>query len=337
MNAIRILIIGGTGFIGPFVVKELSELGHELALFNSGNNNSTTGPILTIIGDRQDLYRYRTDFKNFKPDVVIHMGAYTKNDADIILKTFKGITERIVIISSIDVYHAYGILLGIEDGFTQTPLNETSRLRQKLYPYGGDYEKILVENTILDCPFISCTILRLPMVYGPGDPSHRTYKYAKRIQDNRGAIILDEHFARWRSSRGYVENVAHAISLAAVNNKAMNKIYNVGDEQLHSEFEWVVNIANVAGWKGNIYRIPINQLPKELIYSSLNLEQDWVVDTSRIRQELNYSEPISFNKAIRRTIEWELDNPPNELHPKDFPRFYYDIENSFLLKYESAM
>jgi len=37
----KILIIGGTGFIGPFLVDELIEAGHEFAIFNRGNNRST--------------------------------------------------------------------------------------------------------------------------------------------------------------------------------------------------------------------------------------------------------------------------------------------------------
>jgi uncharacterized protein YbjT (DUF2867 family) len=53
----RILIIGGTGFIGPYLIKELINLGHEVAVFNRGNNplNLPTAEILHIAGDRNQL------------------------------------------------------------------------------------------------------------------------------------------------------------------------------------------------------------------------------------------------------------------------------------------
>src|SRR5207253_3265314 len=74
---------------------------------------------------------------------------------------------------------------------------------------------------------ISATILRLPMVYGPGDHLHRFFPIVKRIEDRRPAILYSEEVAAWRSPRGYVENVAAAIALAATSSQAAGRIYNV--------------------------------------------------------------------------------------------------------------
>ncbi|WP_438350660.1 NAD-dependent epimerase/dehydratase family protein [Paenibacillus sp. FA6] len=328
----KILIIGGTGFIGPYVVEELIELGHEVAIFNRGTNNRliSQDTVTFITGDRQFLNSYRQEFIEFAPEVVIHMGAYTKQDAEMAMSTFEGIAERIIVLSSMDVYYAYGILIGLEEGFTPTPLKENSLLRSKLHPYGGDYEKILVEEIIMNSPRLAGTILRLPMVYGPGDPSHRLYKYVKRVSDNRNAIILDELFANWRASHGYVENIAHAITVAASDKRAKYGIYNIGEENTQTEYEWLNNITRIMNWHGKILSIPRERLPRELIYETLNLHQDWALDTSKIRQELDFNEHITLEEGLERTITWELNNPPEELHPKDFPKFDYEIEDEFL-------
>ncbi|MDQ0914681.1 NAD(P)-dependent oxidoreductase [Paenibacillus sp. V4I5] len=213
------------------------------------------------------------------------------------------------------------------------PFNEDGPLRTELYPYGGDYEKQLVENTVLSKPLqLPGTVLRLPMVYGEGDSSNRLYKYVKRMLDNRNAVILDDLYANWRGTRGHVENVAHAIALAATNEVAKNRIYNVGEEVSLSEKEWVQLIAKVMKWDGKVHSIPRSDLPEQLIYSLLDLRQDWVVDTSRIRNELNYSELVSIEEAVSRTVDWEENNPPKELHPKDFPRFDYESEDLVLTK-----
>ncbi|MCA1575620.1 MAG: hypothetical protein LC770_14070, partial [Acidobacteria bacterium] len=41
-------------------------------------------------------------------------------------------------------------------------------------------------------------------------------------------------------------------------------------------------------------------------------------DSSRIRKELNYSEPLPFDEALQRTIEWERANPPAKIDPEAF-------------------
>lgn len=334
----KILLLGGSGFIGPFVVKELIELGHELAVFNRGLNNSRlpNDQISFITGDKEELYNYRNEFRNFGPDVVIHFGAYTKSDANLVLETFEGISERLIVLSSMDVYRAYGKIMGLEEGISllPTPLTETSPLRDKLYPYGGDYEKIVVEKLIMESSSISGTILRLPMVYGPGDPSHRLYKYAKRIEDQRKIMILDEHFANWRVTRGYVENVAHAISLAATDTRASNEIYNVGEPVTRTEHEWLASIGRNTNWEGEIWSIPREELPVELIYSTLNFDQDWSIDISKIGTDLHFNDVVDFDEGLRRTISWELRHPPMELNPMDFPRLDYLCEDQFISRYK---
>ena len=58
------------------------------------------------------------------------------------------------------------------------------------------------------------------MVHGPRDYQHRLFPYLKRMDDGRPAIVLDEDRARMRVTRGYVEDVAAAIALAATDPRA---------------------------------------------------------------------------------------------------------------------
>jgi nucleoside-diphosphate-sugar epimerase len=154
-SILKILIIGGTNFIGPFVIKELLDSGHEVALFNRGNNkvNVPSNQITHFYGDKNQLLEFKNEFIRFTPQVVLHMIAYTEQDAQIAMNTFDGIAERIVVLSSMDVYQAYGNIIKIENVPTiPVPLDEDASLRQKLHPYGGDYEKQLVERTIMSKP-----------------------------------------------------------------------------------------------------------------------------------------------------------------------------------------
>jgi len=191
------------------------------------------------------------------------------------------------------------------------PLTEESRLRETLYPYRGgdhgrpileDYDKIPIERIVMSRPGLPGTVLRLPMVYGPGDYQHRLFPYLKRIQDGR-TVLLGERASRWRTSRGYVEDVADAIVLAATESRAADEIYNVADVDALAEADWVRAI----GAEPEI--VPDEELPEDLKDDAW-IEQDLVASTGKIRQHLGYSERVPLEKAIRTTVEWELKNPP---------------------------
>ena len=50
----------------------------------------------------------------------------------------------------------------------------------------------------------------------------------------------------------------------------------------------------------------------------LHFDQEIVYDTSRLRRELGYEEPVSEAEALRRTMEWERANPPAHIDPTQF-------------------
>ena len=342
----RLLLIGGTGFIGPFVSAELERLGHEVFVFHRPRTHASPSP-REIFGDRRRLTDSATQLRALAPDVVVDLILSSGRQARDLMNVFRGGAARVVALSSCDVYRACGVLHGSEPGpLEPLPLTESSPLRTTLQTYPPDrvrmlqqvfgwldeeYDKIPVEQEILAHPDLQGTVLRLPMVYGPGDPLHRFRPLVKRMDDRRPAILFEEKHAAWRSPRGYVENVAAAIALAATSDRAAGRIYNVGEAESFSELEWALQIAAAAGWDGNFITPPADRTPAHL-RSPGNLDQHWVVDTTRIRQELGYREPIARADAIRRTVEWERANPA----PADPRAFDYAAEDAALGGSEAA-
>lgn len=331
----RILVIGGTRFIGLPVVRRLIEAGHEVTVFHRGDSRANLPEgVGEILGDRNELPGFREAFHRLAPDVVVDMIPMGERDARALVETFEGIADRVVAISSEDVYRAYDIVRGIHPASPDpTPLTEDSPLRERLFPYDRegveDYEKILVEKTVMNAPNLAGTILRLPAVYGPGDYQHRLFPYLRRMDDGRPAILIEEGLARWRWTMGFVEDVAHAIVLAATDERAANRIYNVGEQNPPAHHEWVGEIARAAGWSGEIVTLPKEELPAHLDIGLADTTQDWIVDTSRIRSELGYTEQFPHEEALRKTIEWERENPPENIDPKDFD---YPAEDEALAK-----
>ena len=340
----QILVIGGTGFIGSYVVRALVANGHLVAVFHRGQTHaSLPASVAQIHGDRKSFADSASEFMRFAPQVVIDMTAYTEQDGIALAQTFRGIAERLVVISSMDVYRSYGRFLRLEAGDPDaSPSAEDSPLRQTLYPYRArgkdatdplyEYEKILAERAVSAYADLPATVLRLPAVYGPGDKQHRLFEYLKRMDDRRSAILLSDVRANWRWSRGFVENVAAAIALAATDKRASGRTYNVGDSVVCSEAQWCRGVGRAAGWIGKILAVPEEQLPDHL-----KTPYDWrhhcIGDTALIRKELGFAEPITREEWLRKTIAWERANPPGQINSKQFD---YAAEDAALVRLEAG-
>jgi nucleoside-diphosphate-sugar epimerase len=214
----RILIIGATGFIGPHLLEQFARSGHQLAAYHRGTSKNELRGVTHIIGDRRRIDSDAEKLRAFAPEIVVDLILSSGAQAAAMMDAFVGVARRVVAISSMDVYRACGVLHRLEDGpLEPLPLRETSPLRSKLQTYpepqlrmlqqtfgwlDDEYDKIPVERAVLGEPRLPGTILRLPMIYGPGDPLHRLFPLVKRIDDRRPAILIDEQLAQWRGPRG---------------------------------------------------------------------------------------------------------------------------------------
>jgi nucleoside-diphosphate-sugar epimerase len=322
----RVLVLGGTGFIGRHVTRRLSEAGHAVCVFHRGQTKAELPPgVRSLHGDRKRLADHAADFARLAPDVVIDINPYTEADARAAVAAFRGVARRLVALSSGDVYRNYDGLRRTSAGEPDPgPLAEDAPLRTKLYPYRGagpgmpewadDYDKILVERVVLGAGDPAGTVLRLPMVYGPGDAHHRPFPYLKRMDDGRAAVPLAEGFAGWRWTRGYVENVAAAVALAATDGRAAGRVYNVGEPDALSEAEWVAVLGRAAGWRGEVVAVP-RAAAAGLPGPDYDWRFDLATDTRRLRRELGFAEPVAREEVLRRTVAWERANPPANVPP----------------------
>jgi nucleoside-diphosphate-sugar epimerase len=324
----RVLIIGGTNFIGPHVVAALDRLGAQITVYHRGLHEPQLPPAVRHIHSGRatlPFLHFPSELSEPAPDVVLLMFPVGGDDTRAAVARFTGAAGRIVALSSGDVYRAYGRLIGSEPGPPEpVPIDEDAPLRQTLYPYRSTaagpsdwtfhYEKVLVERAVLASAALPGTVLRLPAVYGPGDSYHRLRPYIKRMEDRRRVILLDEEHAEWRWSHAYVENVAHAIALAVTDVRAAGRTYNIGEDQAPTMAERVRQIGEVEHWTGKVVRLPRERMPPHL-GTPYEMRQDLVVDTRRVRTELGFTEPISPEEGIRRTIAWERAHPPETSDP----------------------
>lgn len=214
----RVLVIGGTGFIGRFVVDHLLRLGHAVAVVHRGSRPHDLPGVTHITAQRERLADAAPQLRAFAPEAVVDMILSSGRQAEMLLDIFRGHAERIVAISSMDVYRACGVLHGTEPGpLEPVPLTEASPVRTSIQTYpraqvamlqqvfgwlDDEYDKIPVERAILRDSQSRGTVLRLPMVYGPGDPLRRLYPVVKRIVDGRRVLLFSESMRNGGRPRG---------------------------------------------------------------------------------------------------------------------------------------
>ncbi len=286
----RVLVIGGTGFIGAHIVRQIASHEHAVAVYHRGLTQAVLpGQVERITDSRSviPIQYFPTESFEFKPDVVILTMAMGAVDASAAVEAFAGRAGRIVLLSSGDVYRAYGRFTGIEAGPIQKGLlTEDAPLRSVLFPYRHKasspealeywYEKILAERAVLSAPDLPGTVVRLPKVYGPGGNADlaTVYRYS--------------HHPDWRWTHGFVENVAAAVELAAIHPAAGGRVYNVGEA-------YTPTIGERLAW------LPLSAVEPDLS-SQFDFTQDIAYDTSRIRIELGYCEIVPEKEGILRTL-----------------------------------
>src|SRR5215469_8304690 len=127
-SIMRILVIGGTHFMGPLVVRSLSNSGHEVIVFHRGQTSADLpSGVKEILGNRQPLAPFAHELRRLEPDIVLDMIPFIEQDAQELMSTFSGIARRVVAISSQDVYRAFGRVNNKESGPPEPgPITEDS-------------------------------------------------------------------------------------------------------------------------------------------------------------------------------------------------------------------
>ncbi|MGC2742458.1 MAG: NAD-dependent epimerase/dehydratase family protein, partial [Candidatus Angelobacter sp.] len=104
----KTLLIGGSGFIGPSTVTALQNHGHQITIFHRGKTSAPHGAE-EILGDRQFLQDHQPEFRRQKFDVVVDFVLSSGRQAQQLMDTFRGIAGRVVALSSMDGYRAWGV------------------------------------------------------------------------------------------------------------------------------------------------------------------------------------------------------------------------------------
>ncbi len=304
----RIIVLGGTRFIGRAIVEELASSGHDVLIVHRGVLEPADMPAVQHLhAERAELPARRSELAAFEPDAAIDCRALTKVDAQTAIDALPA-RIRMLVISSIDVYRAFAAL---NDGreTDPVPIDETSPVRTERYPYRGkapgmdDYDKLDVEDVYLP---LGATSLRLPMVYGPHDYQLREEFILRRVRAGRKRIPFGA--GMWLACRAYVGDVAHGARLALESTSTEGSAINLCEDRTFSMAMWSRMILEAAGSNAELVRVADEVLPEDLKPTG-TMTQHIAASSKRARTLLGWttSNPA---ETLQATVRWHLANPP---------------------------
>ena len=178
------LILGGTGFLGPHFVEALQAGGHQVTLFNRGKSNpGLFAHLETLIGDRDGKL---DALKGRDWDVVIDDSGYVPRHVKLTADLLKDHVRHYIFVSSISVYGTFPKPGLDEDDTVATPPDREGRRSHRRRPTPG--LKAGCEQVVESTYGSRSTIVRPHYVVGPGDSTDRFTYWVARVA--RGGQVL---------------------------------------------------------------------------------------------------------------------------------------------------
>jgi 2'-hydroxyisoflavone reductase len=188
----KILILGGTQFIGRNVVERLSALHeYDITLFNRQKTHPELFNNCTKIkGDREtdDILQLTEQYWDF----IIDLSCYYPNNLEFFLNRMKGKIGRYIFISTVSAYQwnedTQNILI-TEDNTETLPCTEAQKTDTTMSTYGE--RKAECERVLLKQEWLDKIILRPCIVYGKYDHTDRFYYWLYKIHQQQAFVFPD--------------------------------------------------------------------------------------------------------------------------------------------------
>jgi len=182
-KTLKVLILGGTGFIGPHFVDALTAGGHKITLFNRGKRDPEVKPgVEQLLGDRNGQI---DTLKGRDWDVVIDNSGYTPSQVKATAELLKEHVRRYIFISSIAVYADFA-KAGVDEDYKLAELKDPTTEVVNGETYGG--LKVLCEKVVETTYNKRATIIRPTYIAGPGDHTDRFTYWPVRV--SKGGKML---------------------------------------------------------------------------------------------------------------------------------------------------
>ncbi|MBS1887903.1 MAG: hypothetical protein JSU06_12015 [Actinobacteria bacterium] len=303
----RVVVIGGTRFVGPAAVGRLVEAGHEVAVAHSGvHEHAAVAAVEHLHGDRGELLGADGVIQQWRPEVLVDTfpGGATDGKGRDLAGCAARTGARVVAISSMDVYQ-HGVDSGMGDGagmvamsVDSIPLGEDARRRVGPYPGGSAAHDNVAMEDALAGGGCAAVVLRPGAIYGP-HRSTREWTVVRRIaRGERGLPLPDGGVQVFH--RVAVDRVARAIVAGCAQEVDEPWACNVVDPTDYDYSGLARRIGEFLDWEWDPQKVPFDAAdhPWQTGHPVLGSDR-------RLRETLGVGadEPVP-DTALRETLEW---------------------------------
>ena len=270
----RILIMGGTRFIGVYLTKTLVAAGHEVVLFNRGNNLAPVEGITQIQGDRKDPAHIKEKLAGESFDVVFDNNGRELSHTQPLVETIGDKLKHFVYVSSAGVYLKS----------SQMPHREGDAVDPNSRHKGKHHtEAYLAESGI---PWTS---IRPTYIYGPQNYNDLEAWFFDRLTRNRPIPIPGNglHITQF----GHIQDLADAMAAVIGNDRAIGQIYNISGDRYITFDGLALACAEAAGKSSESVKL-VHYDPSKFDFGKRKAfpmrGQHFFAEVTKAQQELNW-------------------------------------------------
>lgn len=292
----RVIVLGGSWFIGRAIVEALLQRGYSVVTVNRQISPvEYSRPVERIRADRRDTNRFCQILSQIDAPYLIDVTAYCAKDTLAVLDAFRGRLIKAVHISTLSVYRQPAPLPIPEEWPLQTDPTDAYGFHK------AECERLLASEPVARFPR---TILRLPAVFGPGDPLSREFFYFSRIITGR-PVVLPEEFIHL-CQNVYVDDVANTCCRILETPQSTGRVYNLGGAAFTLE-EYLQTMGRLLQRPAELIRIGKEILESngfDLSKSPYCFDGNLCLRTSQIAEELGFDVQTSLEKGLTETLAW---------------------------------
>ena len=299
----RVLFVGGTGFISAAVSRQAIAKGLDLYLLNRGLRDSAPAGSHSLIADIRRPEDVRAALEGLQFDVVVNWIAYTPADIERDLALFKGRIEQYIFISSAAAY---------QKPPTHYLITEETPLQNPFWDYARN--KIACEERLLrarDEEGFPATIVRPSHTYETNFPvaigGGGSYTIAERLKKGRPIIVHGDGTSLWVVT--HAEDFARGFMGLLGNREAIGHAFHITSDEVQTWERIYRTIAEALGVEANIVHIPSDFIARVAprLEGTLLGDKMWsaVFDNAKIKAFVpEFEATITFREGIRSTLKW---------------------------------
>ena len=310
----RVVVIGGSKFVGLHLTRELVSRGHEVTVVNRGQTaKELPAGVGRIIADRKEPAALAARVAEAGPwDAVYDCIAYVPAESEPLVRAVwtdppgsRRVLKHFVHISTGSVYGKTDYL----------PLKEHFPCTADSDPGTYGSNKKLIEDLLFaarENEGLPVTILRPGYIYGPDNPIYRESYFFDRVR--RGRPVLVPGNGLTITQFVYVDDLARALALVLGNGEAVGEAFNIAGEYGCSLDHYTRLIGEAVGRPADIrhYDPPAAGLSAEEIKKVFPYKwrEHTLRDTTKIRQVLGYREKHTLKQGLAEAYRWYVEHWP---------------------------